>query len=175
MIVNWANNESMLVYLLAQLLETDNRTAEIAFFTLNTTQSRLELMRRLAMFKLKDPIRSQTLRYLKHFRELTNTRNELAHATYLYREDASVAATYSVRFTSKFDGSQIGQIKQFDQARYNEVRQVTLLLIQFNRDMYAFLPAVEQHIRDWRGAQRETPDPAHPEQLSQTPPTIEKP
>jgi hypothetical protein len=175
LIVHWANNESLLVYLLALLLEADNQTAQITFFSLNTTQGRLQLMERLALFKLRDPIRTQTLKYLKGFRAFTNKRNEFAHSMYMYTSDARVEATFNVRFNSDFDGSQIGEIKQFDQARYNEVRHSTRMLLKFNRDMHAFLPAVEQHIRDWREAQLGTPGPAHPEQSSQTPPKTEKP
>jgi hypothetical protein len=174
LMVHWANNESMLVYLLAQLLETDNETAQITFFSQNTTQGRLQLMERLALLKLRDPIRAQTLKHLKRFRTLTNTRNELAHAMYMYTSDARIEATYNVRFTSNFDGTKIGEIKPFNQARYNEVRQATRMPLKFNRDMHAFLPVVEQHIQDWRAARQETPDQVHPGQSSQTPPTTEK-
>src|SRR5688572_2121070 len=51
----WSNNESVFIYLLMVLLESDFDAAAITFVSLNTTRARLDLIRRLAKAKVRDP------------------------------------------------------------------------------------------------------------------------
>jgi hypothetical protein len=50
----WSNNESLFIYILMLLMETDEATAAIVFATLNTTRARIDLIERLAKIKVGD-------------------------------------------------------------------------------------------------------------------------
>ena len=54
LVFSWSNNESMFIYILMILLETDEVSAAIVFATLNTTRARLDLVQRLATAKIND-------------------------------------------------------------------------------------------------------------------------
>ena len=47
LVFSWSNNESMFIYVLMLLLDTDEVSAAIVFATLNTTRARLDLVQRL--------------------------------------------------------------------------------------------------------------------------------
>src|ERR1700726_2355013 len=61
LIVSWSNNESLFIYVLMILLDTDQASAAIVFATLNTTRARLDLIQRLAKIKLKEDKRHKAL------------------------------------------------------------------------------------------------------------------
>lgn len=50
----WSNNESLFIYILMLLMETDEATAAIVYATLNTTRARIDLIERLAKIKVKE-------------------------------------------------------------------------------------------------------------------------
>src|ERR1700682_2236023 len=54
LIVSWSNNESLFIYGLMILLDTDQASAAIIFATLNTTRAQIDLIQRLAEGKLED-------------------------------------------------------------------------------------------------------------------------
>ena len=54
LIVSWSNNESLFIYVLMILLDTDRSSAAIVFATLNTTRARLDLIQRLSKIKPKE-------------------------------------------------------------------------------------------------------------------------
>jgi hypothetical protein len=45
LVVSWSNNETLLIYILMLLLDTDQSSAAIVFASLNTTRARLDLIR----------------------------------------------------------------------------------------------------------------------------------
>jgi hypothetical protein len=52
LIVSWSNNESLFIYVLMILLDTDQSSAAIVFsLRSNTTRARLDLIQRLAKIK----------------------------------------------------------------------------------------------------------------------------
>jgi hypothetical protein len=79
--VQWSNNQSLLIRLLALMLETDGPSAAAIFSTLCTTQLRLDLLRRLALLKVGD---RQTLheinKIIDDFDDACRRRDELIHA-----------------------------------------------------------------------------------------------
>lgn len=54
LVFSWSNNESMFIYVLMLLLDTDEKSAAIVFATLNTTRARLDLIQRLAQMRITD-------------------------------------------------------------------------------------------------------------------------
>ena len=77
----WSNNQSLLIRLLALMLETDGPSTAAIFSTLRTAQLRLDLVRRLALLKVGD---RQTLHELNKiiddFDDACRRHDELIHA-----------------------------------------------------------------------------------------------
>ena len=61
LVIDWSDNESLLLDVLTLLLETDEKSAAVVQSVLNTTDARLELVRRLAALKVADPSLRQSL------------------------------------------------------------------------------------------------------------------
>ena len=61
LVFSWSNNESLFIYVLMLLLETDQASAAVVFATLNTTRARLDLIHRLAKLKIRDPAMEKAL------------------------------------------------------------------------------------------------------------------
>lgn len=61
LVIDWSDNESLLLHVLTLLLETDEKSAAIVQSVLNTIDARLELVRRLAALKVADPSLRQWL------------------------------------------------------------------------------------------------------------------
>jgi len=84
LVLQWADSQGLLMQLLALMLEADVPTATVIFSTLNTTQHRLALIRRLAPLKVGDRQALNELnRILGDFDDACRLRDELLHATYL--------------------------------------------------------------------------------------------
>jgi hypothetical protein len=81
LVVDWTNNEGLLLRLLTLLLGTDEKSATVVQSILNTTQARLELVRRLALVKVVDPSLRRSLEtVLDRFRTADRLREELLRA-----------------------------------------------------------------------------------------------
>lgn len=61
LVIDWSDNEGLLLDVLTLLLETDEKSAAIVQSVLSTTDARLALLRRLAAVKLADPSLRQSL------------------------------------------------------------------------------------------------------------------
>lgn len=162
LLFNWGNNEGLFVIVLKLLLRTDMESAQIVFFTLNTTQTRLDLIRRLAIQHTEGKMREQLLRYLDHFKELSRTRNDIAHAMWDVSEEGYLTATYSIRFTAKFEQGKIGEHKPISQARINEIQNICQLLVKLNRSLWVFLPGLEAYMKRSPAKRREKPAQPRP-------------
>ena len=57
----WTNTESLFIYLIAHLLNTNKEAATVIFLTLNTTRARIDLLERLA--KIDRPPRKPRVPY----------------------------------------------------------------------------------------------------------------
>jgi hypothetical protein len=153
LIFSWSNNESMFIYLLMLLLETDIDSATIVFITLNTTRARLDLIRRLAKSKLKDPRSIRKIeRLIDRFNRCTKVRNEFNHCIYQLNEFAEITHTNSLKITESSKGIQIADRKNMDEARIKEITNAIRRLKKLNKDIWAFLPQLEKQINAQKAA-----------------------
>jgi hypothetical protein len=77
LVIDWSDNEGLLLDVLTLLLETDEKSAAIVQSVLSTTDARLELVRRLAALKVADPALRQSLdTVLEGVRDADLTREE---------------------------------------------------------------------------------------------------
>jgi hypothetical protein len=143
----WSNNESVFVYILMILLETDDVSAAIVFSTLNTTRARIDLVRRLATVKVADPAISQSLtRLLKRFDACTQVRNELNHCVYTLNAKGEITHTQALKVQESKGALSLGAVRAMDESRLKEITETNRQLKRLNRDLWAFLPQLKQHL-----------------------------
>ncbi len=144
----WANNESMFIYVLMILMNTDEASAAIVFATLNTTRARLDLVERLAKIKIKDRAVQKTLdRIIAQFNELTKIRNEFNHCMYTLNEKGEITHTHTIRMQEVRGKFQLGQVRTMDDARINHLAEAIQGMTKLNRDMWEFLPRLQASVQ----------------------------
>jgi hypothetical protein len=143
----WSNNESVFVYVLMILLETDEVSAAIVFATLNTTRARMDLIRRLATVKISDPAIAQTLtRIIRRFDACTNVRNELNHCVFTLNSRGEITHTQTMRVEERKGALSLGAVRPMDDRRLKEITEANKQLKRLNRDIWDFLPVLKRHI-----------------------------
>ncbi len=143
----WANNESMLIYIIMLLMQTDQTSATIVFGTLNTTRARVDLIERLAKAKVTDKAIAKELDSLiKRFNDTTKIRNEFNHCTYSINERGEITHTYTLRIQEFKDRLQLGTLRKMDDRRIKELLDTFMKMKQLNRDLWKFLPQLESHM-----------------------------
>jgi hypothetical protein len=149
----WSNNESVFVYVLMILLETDEVSAAIVFSTLNTTRARIDLIRRLATVKIMDSAVAQTLtRIIRRFDACTNVRNELNHCVFTLNEHGEITHTQTMRVMEHKGALSLGAVRPMDDRRLKEIREANRQLKRLNRDVWDFLPILKRHIESRSGS-----------------------
>lgn len=147
LVFSWSNNESLFIYLLMILLKTDQTSAAVVFATLNTTRARLDLIQRLAKLQVSDRAISKTLDQLvERFNEFTRIRNEFNHCMYKVSSRGDITHTHSIRIVETRKRLQLGEVRPMDDARIKEMVETIQGLKSLNRDIWNFLPRLEQHI-----------------------------
>jgi hypothetical protein len=148
LVYTWANNESMFIYLLMLLMNTDEATAAVVFATLNTTRARLDLVERLAKIKIKDrPVQKALDRIIARFSELTKVRNEFNHCMYTLNERGEVTHTHSIRMHEVKGKFQLGTVRNMDEARINEISEAVRSMTKLNREIWDFLPRLKASLQ----------------------------
>jgi hypothetical protein len=148
LVYSWANNESMFIYVLMLLMNTDEASAAIVFTTLNTTRARLDLVERLAKIKIKDKSIQKALeRIITQFNELTKLRNEFNHCMYTLNERGEITHTHSIRMQEVKGKLQLGVVRKMDDARINDILAAIRDMTKLNREIWDFLPRLEGSLK----------------------------
>ena len=149
LVFSWSNNESLFIYLLMILLQTDQTSAAIVFATLNTTRARLDLIQRLAKMKIKDrAIAKQLTELIDRFNKYTRIRNEFNHCMYDVSSRGEITHTHSIRIVETRTKLQLGDTRPMDDARIKEMIEASQGLKKLNRDIWNFLPRLQNHLND---------------------------
>ena len=148
LVFGWSNNESMLIYVLMILLETDKVSAAIVFATLNTTRARLDLIQRLAKAKIADRDLLAALdKLVDRFSQATRDRNEFNHCMYTVDTGGEISHTQSMRLVQTRSNLRFGETKPLDDARIQEMAEAVREMARINREIWDFLPRLEAHLR----------------------------
>lgn len=151
LVFSWSNNESMFIYILMILLDTDEPTAVIVFVTLNTTRARLDLIQRLSAMKITDPAVSRALRSLiRQFNSCTRLRNEFNHSMYVLNEHGEITHMQSMRLEEDHGAIAFGSTRELSDERISEIVDAIRRLKKLNREIWNFLP----RLRDGMSAKR---------------------
>jgi hypothetical protein len=148
LIVSWSNNESLFIYVLMILMETDQPSAAIVFATLNTTRARLDLIQRLAKIKLKDEKLDKALsKLIDRFNRSTVLRNEFNHCMYITDEIGQITHTLSMRIVESRDHLQFGVSKPLDDARLKHMIEASKEMSNINRGIWELLPRLQVQLQ----------------------------
>jgi hypothetical protein len=148
LVYTWSNNESVFIYLLMVLLESDFDAAAITFVSLNTTRARLDLIRRLTKAKVKDPETVRKVeRLIERFNECTRVRNEFNHCIYQMDGRGRITHTSTLRISETADEVGFATARPLDAARMRQIAATIRRLTKLNRDLWTFLPVLEDRVR----------------------------
>jgi len=148
LVFGWSNNESMFIYLLMVLLETDEISAAIVFATLNTTRARLDLVQRLAKAKIAEPtVLSRLDDIVERFNRQTRIRNEFNHCMYSVNENGEITQTQSMKIEERRGSLRFGAIKKMDDARIARMNETISQMALLNRDIWGFLPDLQGYMQ----------------------------
>jgi hypothetical protein len=151
LIVSWSNNESLFIYVLMLLLETDQSSAAIVFATLNTTRARLDLIQRLSKIKLKDEKLDKALsKLIDRFNRSTALRNEFNHCMYITDAAGQITHTQSMRIVESREHLQFGISKPLDDARLKNMIEAAREMSNINRGIWELLPQLQLHLQSQR-------------------------
>lgn len=149
LVFSWSNNESLFIYVLMLLLNTDQASAAVVFATLNTTRARLDLIQRLARIHVADrSIEKDLAKLIDRFNECTRVRNEFNHCMYTVDAHGAITHTHALRIVEKGHGLSFGEVRPMDQAREKEMIKTINDLRRLNRDIWAFMPRLQAHLRE---------------------------
>jgi hypothetical protein len=147
LVFSWSNNESMFIYVLMVLLETDEVSAAIVFATLNTTRARLDLVQRLATAKIKDRTTARTLeKIITRFNESTRIRNEFNHCMYTVNERGEITHTHAMKIKESRGQLTLGELRPMDDARIAELVKAISDLKKLNRNLWDVLPLLQKAV-----------------------------
>lgn len=148
LIVGWSNNESLFIYVLMLLLETDPSSAAIVFATLNTTRARLDLIQRLSKIKLKDEKLDKALsKLIDRFNRSTALRNEFNHCMYITDQRGQITHTQSMRIVENREHLQFGISKPLDDIRLKSMMEAAKEMTRINRDIWELLPQLQRYLQ----------------------------
>lgn len=143
-----SNNESLLIYILMILLQTDEASAAIVFSTLNTTRARLDLVTRLARIKIDDrETRAVFDQLIKDFNDTNQVRNEFLHAMYTVDAKGAITHTQTMRLVMKGGKISFGQQHAIDQKRLDGILKACADLRSLNRRIWDVLPRLQEAVR----------------------------
>jgi hypothetical protein len=158
LVFNWSNNESLFIYILMLLLNSDQASAAIVFATLNTTRARLDLVQRLAKLQIRDRAIAKALtRLIERFNECTRIRNEFNHCMYTVDAHGQITHTHSIRIVETRNRLQFGELRPVDDLRIKEMIASSHELKKLNRDIWDFLPRLQEHLARVRQMSPATP------------------
>jgi hypothetical protein len=140
-----SNNESLLIYILMVLLQTDEPSAAVVFSTLNTMRARLDLVSRLARLKVADrEIRSELDQVVGLFNDTNHVRNEFLHAMYTVDTKGAITHTKTMRLITKGGRSCFGEQNPIDQKRLDGMVKACRDLRSLNRKVWELLPRLQE-------------------------------
>jgi hypothetical protein len=147
LVYSWSNNESMFVYVIMLLLNTDQTSATIVFASLNTTRARIDLVQRLAAAKITSKSVAKRLAALiDRFNECTRFRNEFNHCSYTVSESGEITHTQVLRLQERRGRLELGQVRRMDDARLKAIVDTINELRNLNRELWDILPELEKHM-----------------------------
>jgi hypothetical protein len=138
----WTNTESLLIYIIGELMGTSKEAAIVVFLTLNTTRARLDLIERLAkMNAVAGPTRDEVLSITARLKRESRLRNKYNHCIYSFDENGEMGTTQLMRIAEFGNDLKYGKLEEIDTDEVERIRACVSEVIAVNRDIWGFLKA----------------------------------
>lgn len=136
----WTNTESLFIYLIAHLLNTNKEAATVIFLTLNTTRARIDLLERLAKIRSTSPeTKSAVLKMTSRMTREQRLRNKYNHCIYSFDETGSIESTQLMRIVDMDDNLKYGKVESLDDAEMKRIQATIDAVIDVNKSIWAFI------------------------------------
>ncbi|MCO4319280.1 hypothetical protein M8997_019005 [Phyllobacterium sp. 21LDTY02-6] len=136
----WTNTESLFIYLIAHLLDTNKEAATIVFLTLNTTRARIDLLERLAKIRSTPPdVKKSVLDITSRMTREQRLRNKYNHCIYSFDESGRMASTQLMRIIDMDESLKYGKVEALDDAELQRIQNTIDSIISVNRSIWSFM------------------------------------
>lgn len=146
----WTNTESLLIYVIAHLLDVGKEKAVIVFLTLNTTRARIDLVERLA--KLPGAKRDEAKRVLAltgKLKKLSKVRNKYNHCIYAFDEKGEISSTQLMRLVEDGTSVKYGMVEPIDDGEMARLEQSIRDIGEISRDFWTFIRESPRYAPDF--------------------------
>ncbi len=136
----WTNTESLFIYLIAHLLNTNKEAATVIFLTLNTTRARIDLLERLAKIRSTAPeTKEAVLKITGRMTREQRLRNKYNHCIYSFDETGHNASTQLMRIVDMNDNLKYGKVEALDDAEMLRIQATIDAVTDVNKSIWAFI------------------------------------
>jgi hypothetical protein len=138
----WTNTESLLIYVIAHLLDIEKDAAIVVFLTLNTTRSRIDLVERLAKLPSRPPEESKTiLTLMGKLKRESKTRNKYNHCIYSFDENGDISSTQLMRLVEDDKEVRYGKVEQLDLKEIDRLEKSIGEIVAISKALWVFIRA----------------------------------
>jgi hypothetical protein len=138
----WTNTESLLIYVIAHLLDIEKDAAIVVFLTLNTTRSRIDLVERLAKLPARPSEESRTiLTLMSKLKRESKTRNKYNHCIYSFDENGDISSTQLMRLVEDDKEVRYGKVEQLDLKEIDRLEKSIGEIVAISKALWVFIRA----------------------------------
>ncbi|PZM10745.1 hypothetical protein [Rhizobium tubonense] len=138
----WTNTESLLIYIIAHLLDIEKDAAIVVFLTLNTTRSRIDLVERLAKLPSRPPQDSKTvLALMGRLKRESKTRNKYNHCIYSFDENGDISSTQLMRLVEDDKEVRYGKVELLDLKEVDRLEKSISEIVAISKALWVFIRA----------------------------------
>ncbi|MDB5472920.1 MAG: hypothetical protein JWP99_223 [Devosia sp.] len=138
----WTNTESLLIYLIVDMMKCSKEAAIIVFLTLNTTRARLDLVERLAKMTATPPAkRSAVLDITGRMKREAKVRNKYNHSVFDFDENGELESTQLLRIAEFGNELKYGKVEELDNSELQRLADTIEHISVINQDIWLFVRA----------------------------------
>ena len=138
----WTNTESLLIYVIAHLLDIEKDAAIVVFLTLNTTRSRIDLVERLAKLPSRPSEESKTiLTLMGKLKRESKTRNKYNHCIYSFDENGDISSTQLMRLVEDDKEVRYGKVEQLALKEIDRLEKSIGEIVAISKALWVFIRA----------------------------------
>jgi hypothetical protein len=136
----WTNTESLLIHLIAGLVETSKEKAVVVFLTLNTTRARIDLVERLAKLEGFDAgERDDILECTRALSRLSGVRNHFNHCIYSFDSESGNPQTILMRISDRKTDIRMGRTDPVNDEELAKIENTLTKLSDLNRKIWRLI------------------------------------
>ena len=145
----WTNTESLLIYIIAHLLDVEKDAAIIVFLTLNTTRARIDLVERLAKLPSTDANDKRTvLELMARLKRESKMRNKYNHCIYSFDETGEISSTQLMRLVEDERHVKYGKIEPLDHKEIDRLERSIAEIVAISKALWLFIRASPRYTDD---------------------------